>query len=184
MTASWCWTDMMNFRFQKLDRNGKSLMSVGGPGDSFGKFGRPRGIGVGPDGVIFVVESLFSVVQLFNQEGTVLMTFGNFQAAPGFLVLPASIAVDKSCLKYFSKYVDPRFEPEYLLFVTSQVGEARLGIYAYGHLKPGAEIPPVPVPAPEAAPGEKGPAETKPPEAKPPETKPPETKPSPDAGTQ
>jgi len=175
-------SDQLNFRFQKLDRNGKSLLSVGGAGDNYGQFARPRGIAVGPDGVIFVVESVYNVVQMFNEEGKVLMAFGNYQAAPGFLVLPASIAVDKSCFKYFAQYLDPRFETEYLLFVTSQVGDARLGVYAFGRFKPGVEIPPL-VPPPEAASGEKEPAETKPPEATPPETKPPETKPSPDAGT-
>jgi hypothetical protein len=147
-------SDLMNFRFQKLDRNGKSLMSAGGAGDSYGKFFRPRGIAIGPDGVVFTVESYFNLVQMFNQEGKVLMAFGNFQAAPGFLLLPASIAADKSCLPYFAQYVDPRFEAEYLLFVTSQVGDARLGVYAFGHLKPGVEIPAVPPPeaAPEPAP--------------------------------
>ncbi|MGO8705385.1 MAG: 6-bladed beta-propeller [Candidatus Brocadiia bacterium] len=139
-------SDHMNFRFQKVDRSDKSLISVGGAGDTYGKFARPRGIAVGPDGVIYVVESVYNVVQMFNQQGNVLMAFGNFTGAPGFLLLPASIAVDKSCMKYFAKYVDPRFEAEYLLFVTSQVGEARLGVYAFGHLKPGAEIPPLPVP--------------------------------------
>jgi DNA-binding beta-propeller fold protein YncE len=139
-------SDHMNFRFQKLDRTGKSLISVGGAGDTYGKFARPRGIGVGPDDVIYVVESVYNVVQMFNQQGNVLMAFGNFTGAPGYLLLPASIAADKSCMKYFAKYVDPRFEAEYLLFVTSQVGDARLGIYAFGHLKPGAEIPPLPVP--------------------------------------
>ena len=139
-------SDHLNFRFQKLDRSGKSLLSVGGAGDTYGKFARPRGIGVGPDGVIYVVESVYNVVQMFNQQGDVLMAFGNFTGAPGYLLLPASIAVDKSCMKYFAKYVDPRFEAEYLLFVTSQVGYARLGVYAFGHLKPGAEIPPLPVP--------------------------------------
>ena len=142
-------TDLLNFRFQKLDRNGKSLMSVGKPGDTFGEFGRPRGIALAPDGVIYVVETSFQVVEMFNQQGQVLMAFGNSHAAPGFLEVPASIAVDKTCMKYFAKYVDRRFEPEYLLFVTSQIGVSRLGVYAFGHLKPGAEIPPVPVPAPE-----------------------------------
>jgi hypothetical protein len=58
----------------------------------------------------------------------------------------------------FKKLVDSRFEAEYLLFVTSQVGDARLGVYAFGHLKPGAEIPPLPVPqpAPETAPSPTG----------------------------
>ena len=91
-------SDHMNFRFQKVDRSDKSLISVGGAGDTYGKFARPRGIAVGPDGVIYVVESVYNVVQMFNQQGNVLMAFGNFTGAPGFLLLPASIAVDKSCI--------------------------------------------------------------------------------------
>ena len=139
-------SDQWNYRFQKLDTGGKPLMSVGKPGDSYGHFQRPRGIAVSPDGVIYVVEVVFEVVQMFNQKGQVLMGFGNFHGAPGFLEGPAGIAVDKSCLPYFADYVDPRFEPEYLVFVVSTMGAARIGVYAFGHLKPGAEIPPVHVP--------------------------------------
>jgi sugar lactone lactonase YvrE len=184
-------SDHMNFRFQKVDRSGKSLISVGGAGDTYGKFARPRGIGVGPDGVIYVVESVYNVVQMFNQQGNVLMAFGNFTGAPGYLLLPASVAVDKSCMKYFAKYVDPRFEAEYLLFVTSQVGDARLDVFAFGHLKPGAEIPPLPVPeekpkpATETAPEPVKPAPATTPEAaKPaPATTPEAAKPAPETGS-
>jgi sugar lactone lactonase YvrE len=137
-------SDQMNFRFQKLNRKGKPLLQTGEAGDRYGTFARPRGIAVGPDGVIYVVESIFEVVQMFNQEGQVLMGFGNFHAAPGFLELPAGIVVDKSALPYFSEYLDPQFEPEYLLFVTSQLGKAKIGVYAFGKLKAGAERPVVP----------------------------------------
>ena len=136
--------DQFNYRFQKLDRNGKALLTTGGVGDSYGQFSRPRGIAVGPGGVIYVVESVYEVVQMFSQKGEVLMGFGNFHAAPGYLELPAGIAIDKSCLPYFEKYIDPRFEAEYLIFVASQAGKSRLGVYAFGHLKPGAEIPAIP----------------------------------------
>jgi len=144
-------SDQMNFRFQKLDRLGKPLASVGQEGDTVGSFARPRGITVGPDGVIYVVESVFEVVQMFNQEGKTLMAFGNFHGAPGFLELPAGIAVDKSCLPYFQDYIDPRFEAEYLVFVVSQVGRSKIGVYAAGRLKPGAAAPSIGT-APAAAP--------------------------------
>lgn len=147
-------SDQMNFRFQKVDRNGKPLLTMGGVGDSYGHFARPRGIGVGPDGIIYVVESVYELVQMFDQKGQVLMAFGNYHAAPGFLELPAGIAIDKSSLPFFAKYVDPRFEPDYLVFVASQVGAARIGVYAFGHLKPGAEVPVMPVPPPPSRPAE------------------------------
>ena len=151
-------SDQMNCRFQKLDTSGKPLLAAGEPGDSYGAFARPRGIAVGPDGVVYVVESEFEIVQMFSQEGKVLMGLGNFHARPGFLELPAGVAVDKTCLPYFQKYIDPRFEPEYLVFVVSQVGATRVGVYAFGNFKEGAELPVVPPPSAEATPPEKKPA--------------------------
>jgi hypothetical protein len=145
----------MNFRFQKLDTSGKPLLVKGQAGDSYGSFARPRGIAVGPDGVIYVVETSFELVQMFDPKGKVLMAFGNHHGAPGFLELPAGIAVDKTCLPYFRKYVDARFEPEYLIFVASQVGKAKIGVYAFGNLKPGAEVPGNPGPPSGQTPAEK-----------------------------
>jgi len=148
--------DAFNYRYQKLDPTGKALLAIGRHGDSYGHFGRPRGIAVGPDGVVYVVESQFQLVQMFNQKGEVLMIFGKYQGAPfGFLELPAGIAVDTSCLPYFQKYIDPRFDAKYLLFVVSQVGRAKLSVYALGALKPGVEIPsPFTTEKPAAKPGE------------------------------
>jgi hypothetical protein len=66
---------------------------------------------------------------------------------PGFVELPAGIAADTSCLPYFRKYVDPRFQPRYLVFVVSQIGSTRVGVYAFGELKEGEEMRAVPVAA-------------------------------------
>jgi len=177
--------DAFNYRYQKLDPAGKPLLAIGQQGDNYGYFGRPRGIAVGPDGVVHVVESQYQLVQMFNPKGDVLMIFGKYQGAPfGFLELPAGIAVDKSCLPYFQKYVDPRFDAEYLLFVVSQIGKARLSVYALGTLKPGVEIPspfvtekppqapdktkkPAPkIGMPQVEPGQKAPDDTKKPAPK------------------
>ncbi|NQT50553.1 hypothetical protein HQ576_00795, partial [bacterium] len=151
-------SDAFNYRLQKLNRDGKPLLVKGEQGNSFGSFARPRGIAVGPDGVIYVVETQFELVQMFNQQGKVLMAFGNNHAAPGFLELPAGIATDTSCLPYFMKYVDPRFEPEYLIFVVSQVGRAKVGVYAFGKFKPGVPPPTLLKSAKPPIPPAKGPA--------------------------
>jgi sugar lactone lactonase YvrE len=134
-------TDLMNFRFQKVSPSGTSLLVAGRAGDAYGGFARPRGIAVGPDRIIYVVESVYEVVQMFDQEGRVLMAFGHSPAAAAFLELPAGIATDTSCMPYFEEYIDPRFEADYLVFVVSQVGKARIGVYAFGRLKPGAQMP-------------------------------------------
>jgi sugar lactone lactonase YvrE len=140
-------SDQFNNRFQKLDANGKPVAWVGGLGDSYGTFGRPRGIAVGPDGIIYVGDALHHHVQMFDQKGRVLMVFGSSHPRSG-LRAPASLAVDRSTLPYFSKYLDPDFEADYLVFVTSMLGEQLVGVYAFGKLKPGASVPAL-APAPE-----------------------------------
>jgi DNA-binding beta-propeller fold protein YncE len=133
-------SDQFNNRFQKLERDGTPLLSVGKMGDSYGAFARPRGIAVGPDGVIYVGDAMFHHVQMFDREGQVLMVFGSSHPASGLRV-PAAIAVDQSTLPHFAEYVDPRFEAQYLIFVTSMVGEQMVGVYAFGELKPGVPVP-------------------------------------------
>jgi sugar lactone lactonase YvrE len=152
--------DHLNFRWQRIDRvTGKPLLVAGEAGDVYGTFSRPRGTAVGPDGIVHVVDSRMDIVQMFNPQGKVLMGYGNYRAAPGFLELPAGIAIDTSCLPYFRKLIHPCIEPEYLIFVVSQVGGARLGVYAYGKPVPGVERPSPPIPK---APTPKSPSPTPP----------------------
>lgn len=58
-------------RFQVFDRKGKFLMSAGAPGDAVGYFARPKGIAADSDGNIYVADSDYGIVQVFNPEGKV-----------------------------------------------------------------------------------------------------------------
>lgn len=138
----------------KMDLDGNILKSVGGFGDTFGKFSRPKGVFVDDDGYIHVVDAGNQVVQIFNQEGRLLMFFGERGSGRGTLDLPADIFVTREKIDYFNKFVDPTFELEKLIFVTNQTGPRKVSVFAMGHSKEEAvkaEEPAKPQePAPEA----------------------------------
>jgi hypothetical protein len=48
------------------------------------------------------------------------------------LLLPAKVAIDYDNLQYFQQYAQPNFRAEYLVFVTSQFGDRRVNVLAYG----------------------------------------------------
>ena len=50
-------------------------------------------------------------------------------------MLPAKVAVDYDNIKYFQEYLDPGFQPQYLILVTSQFGSRFVNVLAYGTMK-------------------------------------------------
>lgn len=131
-------SDMLNFRIQKLDRNGKVLLQFGQAGDTPGRFSRPKGIAVGPDGIIYVVDSMFGVVQMFDRKGLPLMHFGERGTESGQMLLPTQITLDFDHVEVFRKYISPDFDAEYLIFVTNQYGANKISVFAFGQGKPPA----------------------------------------------
>ena len=85
------------------------------------------------------------------------MFFGGSGVAPGSMYLPADIWVGKDGLDLFTADVEPDFEPEMLMVVTSQFGPRKVSFYALGKSKkfayPPIELPnaPTPVVAPSGA---------------------------------
>lgn len=75
-----------------------------GAGSGQGQFNRPRGVAVGPDGSIYVVDSRNARIQKFAPTGEFLMTFGSEGSGPGQLARfassggggPNGIAVDEN----------------------------------------------------------------------------------------
>lgn len=121
----------------KMDLEGNVVKTIGGFGDRFGMFARPKGVSVDDDGYIYVVDAGHQVVQIFNQEGRLLMFFGERGSGKGTLDLPADIFVTREKIPYFDKFVDPSFESEKLIFVTNQVGPRKVSVFAMGHAKEG-----------------------------------------------
>ena len=129
--------DAMNFRIQKIDPNGGALLYFGRAGDTAGCLARPRGIAVDRSGIIYVADAKLHTVLLFNEKGQPLMNFGNPGMEEGDLILPAQIAIDYDGLELFEKYISPDFDAQYLLFVTSQIGNNKVSVFAFGGRKVG-----------------------------------------------
>ena len=127
-------TDMLNCRVQVFAPDGRLVRSFGRPGDRAGEFSRPKHLAVGSDGTVFVVDAALQRVQVFDSQGRVLMLFGGPGSGPGNLTLPAGICVDRTLLPHFADRMPAGFAAEYLVFVSDQFGQHRIGVYAFGNM--------------------------------------------------
>lgn len=125
-------SDAGRFQVVKLDRDGNIRQALGQLGSQPGFFARPRGIALDRDNRLYVVDAAFENVQMFTREGALLVYFGKPGKKPGSLYLPAQVAVDYENIPFFSKFADPSFEIEHLIFVTSQFGERMVNVFAFG----------------------------------------------------
>lgn len=129
-------TDFMNFRVQVFDRDGSFIRSFGQMGDGPGDMPRPKGIAVDRADHLYVVDAGFELVQIFDATtGRTLMGFGKYGNQPGGTYLPQGIHIDYDNLPFFAEYVDPEFEPEYLVYVANQSGNDKINVYAFGKLR-------------------------------------------------
>jgi sugar lactone lactonase YvrE len=128
-------TDVGRFQVVKFDRDGHFKATFGKPGDNLGHFARPKGIALDREGRLYAADASFNNVQIFNKDGRLLMFFGGDPDKPGGLLLPAKVAIDYDNLQYFQQYTQPGFQMEYLVFVTSQFGDRRVNVLAYGQEK-------------------------------------------------
>lgn len=127
-------SNMTSGKIVNLDRDGHLLGEFGKLGDGFGQFGRPKGLAVDDQGRIYVVDAAHQNVQIFDESGRLLMFFGDPGLPFGSLNLPAGIAVTSQGIDLFKEYIDPAFEVEQLIFVTSQFGPAKISVYGLGKL--------------------------------------------------
>lgn len=125
-------SDLGNFAVQVYDLDGNYLNTIGKQGVGLGCFSRPKGVAVDREGITYVVDAAVQVVQMFDQQGRLLMYFGQPGATTrGELVLPASVKLDYDHVRYFQKYVAPGHQCEYLILVTSQFGPNLVNVYGF-----------------------------------------------------
>ena len=128
-------SDTGRFQVVKYDRDGHFLGAIGMLGTSPGRFSRPRGVAADRNGRLYVADASFDNVQIFNNDGRLLMFFGRPGNREGDLFLPAKVVIDYNHLAYFSEYLDPNFQAEALVIVTSQFGPRLVNIFALGRQK-------------------------------------------------
>lgn len=74
--------------------DGRHLFGFGSRGAGKGQFNYPSGVAVGPDGRLFVVDSMNFRVQIFSSEGVYERQLGGMGDAAGQFTRPKGVAVD------------------------------------------------------------------------------------------
>jgi DNA-binding beta-propeller fold protein YncE len=69
--------DAMNFRIQTFDMTGAFKSMIGTTGDPDGGVYRPKGIALDSEGHVYIVESEWGTIRVFDREGRLLYSFGN-----------------------------------------------------------------------------------------------------------
>jgi len=87
-------TDTMNARVQMIDTSGTTVRVFGERGVQVGSLARPKGIAVDDEGDIYVIESYFDHLLVFNSVGRFLLPIGGEGFAPGQFRLPSGVHVD------------------------------------------------------------------------------------------
>ena len=84
------------------------MQSVGQRGLYVGNFSRPKGIALDSDGNIYVSESYYDHVLIYNPQGNLLMSIGGSGSAPGRFAQPTGIWVDDRDRVYVSDMLNSR----------------------------------------------------------------------------
>ncbi|HSO06806.1 MAG TPA: SMP-30/gluconolactonase/LRE family protein [Pelomicrobium sp.] len=89
-------TDTMNNRVQVITAGGEgATRSLGTRGLFIGNLVRPKGVAVDGDGNIYVVESYFDTLLVYNPRGELLMPLGGSGTGTGRFYLPAGVWIDQ-----------------------------------------------------------------------------------------
>jgi sugar lactone lactonase YvrE len=66
--------------------------------------GKPTGLGIGPDGRVYVADTHYSRVLIYEPDGRMVAEFGTRGEGPGQFVLPTDVAVDAEGFIYVGEY--------------------------------------------------------------------------------
>ncbi len=88
-------SDTMNARIEVLEADtGSMLRKIGARGLTVGNLVRPKGVAVDSEGNVYVVESYYDHLLVFNRRGEFLMPIGGVGQETGKFYLPAGVWVD------------------------------------------------------------------------------------------
>jgi DNA-binding beta-propeller fold protein YncE len=84
-------TDTLNARIQVLDLDGESLSMIGKRGLYLGNLTRPKGVAVDADENIYIVESYYDHLLVFDDKGKFLLPIGGTGNEVGKFYLPSGV---------------------------------------------------------------------------------------------
>jgi DNA-binding beta-propeller fold protein YncE len=105
--------DTMNARVQVIDtQTGNSELVIGEQGLNVGNLVRPKGVAVDSEGNIYVVESYYDHLLIYNKQGEFLMPIGGTGQRIGEFYLPSGVWTDN----HDRIYVADMFNGRVMLF--------------------------------------------------------------------
>lgn len=128
-------SDFGEFNIKIFDHAGNKITNLGSYGKNLGQFARPKGIAVDKKQNLYVVDAAFENIQIFDKQGRLLMFFGGSYRGHGGMWLPAKVAISYDFNSYFKKYVDDRFDLNYIILVTNNFGPDKVSIYGNVRVK-------------------------------------------------
>ena len=75
---------------------GCQLRRLGGQGEGDGQFMKPTNLAVGPQGYLYVSDTVNARVQKIDREGRFVQSFGSLGVRMGQMVRPKGVAVDEA----------------------------------------------------------------------------------------
>ena len=101
--------DTINARIQTLSaETGKHLATVGKLGMFVGNMVRPKGVAADSEGNIYVIESFYDHLLIYNPKGEFLMSIGGVGSEPGKFHLPAGVWTDAHNRVYVADTLNSR----------------------------------------------------------------------------
>lgn len=100
--------DTLNFRVQVIGTNGDERLTFGEVGLYVGNLTRPKGVAGGADGRIYVVESYYDHLLIFDQKGRFLLPIKGSIQDIGHFYLPAGVWTDRSGRVYLADMFNGR----------------------------------------------------------------------------
>ncbi|MEO5373995.1 MAG: 6-bladed beta-propeller [Alphaproteobacteria bacterium] len=101
-------SDSLNFRVQVLNLRGEHKLSIGQLGANIGDMSRPKGVAAGVDGRIYVVESFFDHILIFDSKGRFLMPIDGGTLQNGTMYLPSGVWTDRENRVYVADMFNGR----------------------------------------------------------------------------
>lgn len=101
-------SDTLNFRVQVFDRESERRLVFGKLGLYIGNLTRPKGVAVGNDGRIYVVESYYDHLLIYDRQGILLLAIGGAGAGVGQFYLPSGVWTDNAGRVYVADMFNGR----------------------------------------------------------------------------